>query len=365
MSATKDSVYIRKKKLSNGNVSLYLDIYSNGVRKYEFLKMYLIPENSRKSVQQNKETLRLAENARMQKLLDIQKNPLNPNRSKTNLIRFIELCMSRKKYGTSCIYKSMLQIAKSYFSKDFNIEDITDDDVSGFFGFVGTIENKNRPGKRLSSTTQHLYCSLFKAILRCAADEKLISYDVGKCVKNPKRDDRSRQYLSVEEVQRLANTRLVKTYRRAFLFSCFTGLRESDITNLEWRNVVEQDGFTRIIFCQKKTDSVEYLDISPLARKLMGDRKDDTDKVFPKFHCTSSTNRTIRKWLKSVGIDKGDKFSFHCARHTFAVMMLTLDVDIYTTSKLLGHKKLETTLIYAKIVDKKKQEAVTKIPIII
>jgi integrase len=96
----------------------------------------------------------------------------------------------------------------------------------------------------------------------------------------------------------------------------------------------------------------------------MGERTCDGDKVFRKFHYNASTNPAIRRWAQSVGINK--PLTFHSARHTFAVMMLSLGVDIYTTSKLLGHRELSTTQIYAnKIIDRKKQEAVAKIPILI
>lgn len=361
MMYAKDSVHIRKKKLSNGNVSLYLDIYSNGVREYEFLKLYLIPETGKKSKLLNKETLHEAENLRIQKLAEISMHPLQSNKRKTNLSRFVITLMKKKSDGTAAVYMNVLKLIEAFFGDKFVVEDITEDKVKEFFSFISDAPNKNKPGKKLSNSTQNLYCNIFNTILRYAADEKLIPYDISKRIEIVPKDDNEREYLTIDEIQLLANTRIVKSYRRAFLFSCFTGLRESDISNLLWRDVVEQDGFTRIIFRQKKTKSFEYLDISEQARKMMGPRKDNPDRVFPKFNCTNATNKTLQKWIDSVGIHK--KITFHCARHTFAVMMLTLDTDIYTTSKLLGHKKLETTQIYAKIVDKKKQEAVTKIPI--
>ncbi len=62
-----------------------------------------------------------------------------------------------------------------------------------------------------------------------------------------------------------------------------------------------------------------------------------------------------------AGIEK--HITFHCARHTYATLQLSLGTDIYTVSKLLGHENLRTTEVYAKIIDEKKQEAASKIKI--
>ena len=75
---------------------------------------------------------------------------------------------------------------------------------------------------------------------------------------------------------------------------------------------------------------------------------------------SANTREQLNRWCAKAGINK--KIAFHTARHTFATMLLTLDVDLYTVSKLLGHKDIKTTQIYAKIIDKKKRDAVNKIP---
>ena len=69
--------------------------------------------------------------------------------------------------------------------------------------------------------------------------------------------------------------------------------------------------------------------------------------------------RALRKWAEAAGVEK--HISFHCSRHTFGTMMLTLGADLFTTSKLMGHTNIQTTEIYAKIVDKKKEEAINLI----
>lgn len=65
--------------------------------------------------------------------------------------------------------------------------------------------------------------------------------------------------------------------------------------------------------------------------------------------------------LSSINTNVISYTPIHLARHTFATLILTLDVDLYTTSKLLGHKNIATTQIYAKIIDQKKDDAVNRV----
>ena len=113
----------------------------------------------------------------------------------------------------------------------------------------------------------------------------------------------------------------------------------------------------RLQLQMQKTKEPLYLPISEQAQKFMPNRGTASidSKIFnlPTGQCC---NDNIDKWAKAAGITK--KVTFHVARHTFATMMLTLGADLYTTSKLLGHTNILTTQIYAKIINKKKDEAV-------
>ena len=128
---------------------------------------------------------------------------------------------------------------------------------------------------------------------------------------------------------------------------------------MTWGDVHDQDGYTRIIFRQAKTKGQEYLDISAQATSLMGDKGSDDDAVFP-LMSWHAVRLHLKAWVKSSKISK--HVTFHTSRHTFAVMMLGLGTDIYTVSKLLGHRELSTTQVYAHVIDKAKREAVDNIP---
>jgi integrase len=129
---------------------------------------------------------------------------------------------------------------------------------------------------------------------------------------------------------------------------------------MTWSEVRQQGEFTRIVFKQKKTGGQEYIDINPQAVEYMGERGEPDERVFKDFKYSAKTARHLQLWAEAAGVEK--QITFHSARHTFAVMMLDLGADIYTVSKLLGHKEIQTTQIYAKVMDKNKQKATMLIP---
>jgi len=76
--------------------------------------------------------------------------------------------------------------------------------------------------------------------------------------------------------------------------------------------------------------------------------------------CTADRGQSLKRWAKRAGISK--TVSFHVGRHTFATLGLANGIDLYVMSKLLGHRRVETTEIYAKVIDKSKRDAVQMLP---
>ena len=92
---------------------------------------------------------------------------------------------------------------------------------------------------------------------------------------------------------------------------------------------------------------------------MLGEEKEKTERVFKGLKYSAWHNVKLAQWVLRAGITKN--ITFHCARHTYATLQLTMGTDIYTVSKLLGHRELKTTQIYAKVIDNKKKEAANKI----
>ena len=208
----------------------------------------------------------------------------------------------------------------------------------------------------ISRNTASTYFSIFKAGLHQAFIDEYLTVDLAAKVKNIKYQESQREYLTTEELNRLAATPCDSPIlKRAALFSALTGLRHSDIQKLTWKEVVKDEDHYRLLFTQQKTKGTEYMPISAQAYQLCGDRRDPDRLVFEGLQDPSWISKPLERWITKSGIQK--HITFHCFRHTYATLQLTHGTDIYTVSKMLGHKKVSTTQIYAKIVDEKKEQA--------
>lgn len=369
----KEPVRLRQRTTPTGLKSLYLDIYVDGQRTYEYLKLYLVPERTKADKEKNFATMQLAEAIRAKRLLDIRNGLYgfeDADKAKVRFFDYYEAMMERRKdssgnYGNwrSCLCHLHLYEKR----KDITFADITQKWVQGFRDYLENEAEIHPRGeqrsnhKRLAKNSRLSYFNKLRACINQAYEESILRKNPLRGIESFKAEEGTRMYLTIDEVRTLARTPIDwPQIRTAFLFSCLTGLRRSDIERLTWGDVHQQGDFVRIIFRQKKTKGQEYLDIAPEAVELMGERRADDVLVFQPLPCTDTVSHALEVWCARAGINK--KITFHCGRHTFATMMLDLGTDIYTVSKLLGHKEISTTQIYAKVMDKNKQAAVAAIP---
>jgi integrase len=157
-------------------------------------------------------------------------------------------------------------------------------------------------------------------------------------------------------------TAVAEECKMAFVFSCFTGLRISDIRSLRWCDIQGINGIPHVRTTMVKTKKPIFVPLSMNAMLWMPKRKDETDDtslVFANLPSTSATlNDHVRRVAKAAKIDKS--ISFHTSRHTFATLTLKASKDLYVVSKLLGHASINTTRVYAEVLDSTLEDAIIK-----
>lgn len=371
-------ISLNKRKLKDGRLSLSIEYYNgseineNGkrrhLRNYENLDSYLIPNpKTPKDKKENKEAIEFAENVLAIRKAEFVQGKFDIKNStkfkRTFLKYFEELTEEKQKKDSSNNYGnwySTMQHLKNVISKNVTFDDINESFVKKVRTYFDkdAITKSNLP---LSQNSKYSYFNKFKASLRSAFDDGYLSINYATKTKSFEQAESQREYLTFGEMQSLAKSECkYPILRNAFLFSCLTGLRWSDINTLLWSEVREEGTNIKINFRQEKTDGVEYLYISKQARDLLGVRKTPTDRVFTGLKYGMTYNTELVRWCNRAGVSK--HITFHSARHTNAVLLLENGADIYTVSKRLGHREIRTTAIYAKIVDKKMQEAAEIIP---
>lgn len=369
MARTKKSesvpVRIRFKELKGGNKSIYLDIYTDGKRRYEFLKLFLIPETSNEARERNEHTMKAANAVKAQRILDItNKKPaaVLDEKARMTLLEWMEEYgkMGEAKGRRSLVAQvhSVCQFLRAYNPR-IRLYEVDKEFLQGFIEYLGTRKSRMRQ-QPLSRKTIAGYCGYINYALNYAVDidvlgaNPLASFDWAAI----EGGSTKREYLTIEEIQKLIDTPCrSKTVKPIFLFSCFCGLRYSDVKDLRWKDIVEENGKMHIELRQQKTGKAIYLPLSLQAQKYLPQEKGEPEaRVFEVMPTVSNFDHVLKTWSRAAGITK--RVSYHVSRHAFATMTLTLGSDIYTTSQLLGHSDVEVTQVYAKIVDRKKIEAV-------
>ena len=226
-------------------------------------------------------------------------------------------------------------------------------------GFVAHLHSTG-----LGAGTARLYFQKLTCVLHDAHKNELFDDRVLLRVKRPKREQRKKCYLTEGELKRLVKTEMPAAYgniQSMFLFSCMTGLRFSDVRGLKWKNVRREGKHLQLEFHQQKTDTQERLPLCAEAEELVKGRSRSGEYVFER-ESNQLVNKVLKRWCKAARIKK--PVTFHSARHTFCVLLLTKDVPIFTVQQLMCHQDIGTTKVYADLLNKTKAKAVRKMPLI-
>jgi integrase len=372
-------VTIRRKPLSGGKESLYLDFYppitnpeTGEVTRRQFLNRH-IPSKSKDPVDKAycKETLLWAEMYRQKRESELNKPEIYSELERAQVRKDSQGSQSFKDYfkklankrtGASWnVWEAVLIHFNDFHPGEIKFRDITEGLCNEFGDYLQFEAKARRGGEKLAVNTASGYFSKFRTVLRQAYKDRLIPFELSAMVRPLKTEETHRVTLTIDEVNSLVNAECGSpVLKQAAIFSVYTGLRFSDIQKLTWKELEEiAPGQWVMNFKQQKTKGVEVLPVSAEAVSLLGERRADNDQVFKDLKYSAYYNKILSKWIGMAGISKD--VTFNSFRHTFATLQLTFGTDLYTVSKLLGHRDIKTTQIYAKIIDETKRAAADRI----
>ena len=367
-------VFNRKKRLNKRGMALVqVEAYLNRKKMYFSTKIYLKPEQwdaKRKMVKnhpnanvlnrmlyENIAAIEQTELGLWQQgksiSLDLLKNsidkPLSNGRSFLTFFKE-EIANSSLKESTRQNHLSTPELLQE-FKKEVLFTDLTFEFVSSFDNYL---QSKGYHLNTIAKHMKHLKRYINVAINKEYMDIQKYAFRKYKI----KSIEGSHTHLAPEELHKFENLQLTGRYTRlqktkdAFLFCCYAGLRYSDFTNLTSANIVEFHQETWIIYKSVKTGMEVRLPLYLLFEgkgiQILQRYKDALNSFF-KLKDNSNINKELNILAGLAKIDK--RVSFHTARHTNATLLLYNGANITTVQKLLGHKSVKTTQVYANIMD--------------
>jgi integrase len=369
-----NNVTIRYKKLVGNRSSVYLDFSSKVLlpggtketrRKFLNLYVYDHPKNTEER-EHNKKTLQEATIWRAKFLNIISETVFfseleretyeKKQKEKNSFSDFYDDLMNKRSKKTREQWVTTKNYLKAFYDADIKFGDLTVQFVEEFKSYLFSLTMKGT--KRIHQNSAKAYFKIFRTALNAAYKFEHISRDLCRVVSDIKMIETTREFLIEDEVKQLMKTPCKnELLKRASIFAIYSGLRLSDISKLQWNQILFQKDGAILNVKQQKTKGLIELPLNPESIKYLGEKKSDDTLVFEGFSKIKKTyNKILANWVEDAGIKK--KITFHCLRHTNATLLLNKGADLYTVSKLLGHNDIVITQIYAKILDESKRKAV-------
>ena len=270
--------------------------------------------------------------------------------SESSLIEYMSAIVEEMRTNTEkaknlCTWKNTIAHVRRFAKPEMKIEELTPKWIERFKTYLRNVESHkgercksgSSPEKPIAERTINAYVGILLKVSTRAFNEGLIKDDVAHGTKRSKFSDDPEGYvcLSLEELRKLAITPCDDTtLKNAFMFSALTGLRKKDILTLEWKDVMEVEGMTRIIMKPDKKYQPEYVDINEQAVTYLSNKDISPEKPFYGFVESPRANAELKRWAMSAGINKN--VTFKMARYTFIMIMLSIDTDIVVLSRIVG-----------------------------
>ena len=263
--------------------------------------------------------------------------------------KLVEQRQVKIKSHTKDVDLSLLKHLKDFSGKNINVREI---DMDFCYRFAQYLTNE----AYIKPTSAKTYMQKLHAILQEAVAMGYIDYNpmpqISKLI--PKIPNKEKDYLSTEELEMLRKTECPHLITKfAFLFSCYTGLRISDIETLKWSDIQKKNGLYILVKTQVKTSTEVRIPLGKQALEILGIVRDKKlskgENIFIMYSRTTIA-ADLKAWAKSAGIDK--HITFHVSRISFVTLSIAAGINIYVVSKLCGHSNVKTTQIYARMIDR-------------
>jgi len=371
-------VKLRQKAISGKRHSLYLDFYpaiphpeTGKLTRRDFLGLYLF-DNPKTPVdkQHNKETLEIAKQIRQKKENHINKPEIYTGYEKEqlkireqgerNFVEYFKAIADKRKASNHDNWASAYNYLKTFTRGYLKFSDLNEIFCNDFKEHLLTTKSNKSDKVTLAQNSAVSYFNKLKAALKQAYKDGYLQTDLSAKIEGIESKETIKQTLTIEELNILAKTECkYPILKNVVLFSALTGLPFKEMQNLNWGQIEISVSFgIRIKMVRQKTGKPYLINISQQAYNLLGERQEQTTKVFQGLN-DRDRYYFFPKWLAEAGIKKD--MTFHDLRHTYGCLQIEAGTDVYTLQGNMGHSTPRQSMMYGKISDQRKREAADKI----